>query len=214
VEVRVSRASAVIVQHVPAAAVDRFLEWQRSVARVAEGFAGYRGADIYPPPGGQGGDWVAVIHFDDQQALRAWLDSPIREEWVRKIRAEMGEARLTTLPGGFAAWFAGQGGSGQQPPGWKIALTVLLGLYPTVMVLTLFFPGPYLKTLGPAVAMLIGNALSVSFLQWVVTPALNPLLGRWLAADPRRERAVWVGGLVLILLSLAALVLLFRQVGG
>ena len=46
--------------------------------------------------------------------------------------------RLKTLPTGFGSWFAAQlDGPGDQPPSWKIALSVLLGLYPTVMLLTL-----------------------------------------------------------------------------
>ena len=94
-----------------------------------------------------------------------------------------------------------------------MALTVLLGLYPTVMALTLF-PGPYIEPLGLAVAMLIGNALSVSILQWAVMPALNSLLTPWLKANAEKQRALSVGGLFLILVLLTGLALLFRQVTG
>jgi len=98
-------------------------------------------------------------------------------------------------------------------PSWKMALTVLLGLYPTVMVLTLF-PGPYTEPLGLALAMLIGNALSVSILQWAVMPVLNSLLAPWLRANSEQRRAYSVGGLFLILFFLAGFALLFRQVTG
>ena len=40
-EVHISRASAVVVQQVPAALVDWFMEWQSGVTGAAEGFAGY-----------------------------------------------------------------------------------------------------------------------------------------------------------------------------
>jgi uncharacterized protein len=94
-----------------------------------------------------------------------------------------------------------------------MALVVLLGLYPTVMLLTIF-PGPYTQPLGLALAMLIGNALSVCILQWGVMPLLNILLAPWLKANSDRQRVFSVGGLLLILVLLAGLVLLFRQVTG
>lgn len=216
-EVRLSRASAVIVQRVPAAAVERFMDWQRGISQAAEDFAGYRGTDIYPPVGEGQHDWAVVVHFDDEPALQRWLAAPVREQWLAKIRTELGEGRLTTAPGGLAAWFAGRvaGSDRPVPAGWKMVLVVLLGLYPTVMLLTLFFPGPYLEPLlGRPVAMLIGNALSVSLLQWVVMPFLNAWLGPWLRADWKRQRGLWIGGLVLILLLLAGLTGLFRLVTG
>jgi antibiotic biosynthesis monooxygenase (ABM) superfamily enzyme len=50
-----------------------------------------------------------------------------------------------------------------------MALTVLLGLYPTVMLLTLTV-GRATRPFRLAAAVLIGNALSVSILQDAVTP--------------------------------------------
>jgi antibiotic biosynthesis monooxygenase (ABM) superfamily enzyme len=215
VEVRVSRASAVIVQRVPAAAAERFLEWQRGVTAVAEGFAGYRATDVYPPAEAGQDEWVVVIHFDTNDALQAWLNSPARADWLARLRAELGDFQLTTLPGGFAAWFTGlsRGPDGAAPPGWKMALTVLLGLYPTVMLLTIF-PGKYTKGLGLAVSMLIGNALSVALLQWAVMPVLNPLVAPWFKANADRQRTISIAGLVLILLLLGVLTLAFRAITG
>ena len=96
----------------------------------------------------------------------------------KNFAREWGDFRLKTLPAGFGAWFAGlvDGPEGTLPPSWKIALAVLFQLYPTVMVLTLFVT-PHLSSLGLAVTMLIGNVLSVSILQWVLTPRLNKWLG-------------------------------------
>lgn len=214
-EVRASRASAVVVQRVPAASADWFMEWQRGVTGAAEGFAGYRGTDVYPPADNLRDEWVVVIHFDEEKSLQGWLDSPVRAQWVERLQAQVGNFELKALPGGFACWFAGlaEGSDRTPPPSWKMALTVLLGLYPTVMVLTLF-PGPYTEPLGLALAMLIGNALSVSILQWAVMPALNSLLAPWLNANSEQQRTSSVGGLFLILVLLAGLALLFRQVTG
>jgi antibiotic biosynthesis monooxygenase (ABM) superfamily enzyme len=205
-DLHIARASAVVVQRVPSGAADWFMEWQRGVHAAAEGFTGFQGTDIYPPPAGQGDEWVATIHFDGENTLQAWLTSKVRAELVEKLQAKVGDFELKTLPGGLGPWFAG---SDKGPPGWKMVLTVLLGLYPTVMLL-LIFVGPSIEKLGIAVSMLISNALSVSILQWGVMPVLTFALGPWLRPRPSRRAVLWVGP-VLILGLLAALAVAFRQ---
>jgi antibiotic biosynthesis monooxygenase (ABM) superfamily enzyme len=132
---------------------------------------------------------------------------------VQKLRDRLGDFEVQKLPGGFGPWFAGLARGAAAPPGWKMVLTVLLGLYPTVMLLSLY-PGKWTAPLGLAVSMLIGNALSVALLQWVVMPALTSLLAPWLRPRGDSRPALAVGGVVLILLVLAGLVVLFRQVTG
>ncbi len=214
-EVHVSCASAVVVQRVPAARTEWFMEWQRGISEAAKEFPGYRGTEVYPPGDCSRDEWVVILHFDEQKSLQRWLDSSLRVEYVEKLLSEVGSFELEMLPGGFGAWFAGQGRSvaGSPPSSWKMALTVLLGLYPTVMLLTLF-PGPYTQPLGPALAMLIGNALSVSLLQWCVMPVLNALLAPWLQADSVQRKTFSIVGALVILFVLAGLALLFRHVTG
>jgi antibiotic biosynthesis monooxygenase (ABM) superfamily enzyme len=214
VDIRISRATAVVVQRIPDAGVAWFLDWQRGITGAMEAFRGHRGTDVYPPPGGRGGEWVVVISFEDAAALQVWLDSPVREQWVGKLRARIGNFDLKVLPGGFASWFVGcLHGSAGSPPSWKMALVVLLGLYPTVMALTIVI-GPYVAPLGPAWGMLIGNALSVSILQWAVMPVLNLLAASWLGANGGSQRRLSIGGGFLILGILAGTALLLRQVTG
>ena len=205
-----SRASAVVVQRVPAAAVEGFLEWQRDADRAAEGFAGYCGTDVFPPADGRGGEWVVLIHFEDEESLARWLESPERARRVEELRAKVGDFDLKTLRGGFGAWFVGQDRPRPAAPAsWKMAMTVLLGLFPTVMLLTILV-GPLTSPLGLAASMLIGNALSVSILQWVVMPALTKWLDPWL----RGGKTVCRLTPILILLMLAVLTIVFRQVTG
>ena len=214
-DIRGARVSTVVVQRVPADREQRFLECQRGLTQAAERFPGYKGTELYPPADDWHHDWVAVIHFNDQESLRRWIDSPERAEWIKTLRADIGDFQLKTLPSGFGAWFAGleTGPEGKPPPSWKIAMTVLLGLYPTVMVLALLLGG-YLSPLGMAVSMLISNTLSVAMTQWVVIPPLMNALGPWLRANSSDKRVLSFGGLVLIWLLLGGLAFLFRAVAG
>lgn len=213
-EVRVSRASSVIVHHVPPGGGDRFLEWERGISDAMAQFPGYQATEVYPPVEGQQQEWVVVLHFSNSESLQRWLDSSVRAEWLAKLRGVAGDFELKTLPAGFGSWFTGNLGSSERlPPDWKMVLTVLLALYPTVMLLTIFV-GPLTNRFGLAAGMLISNAMSVSLLQWVIMPVLRVVLSSWLRAGGREGKPVTVGGLVLILLVLAGLMLLFRAVTG
>lgn len=213
-EVCVAKASAAIVQRVPPEAVNRFNEWQHGVTAAAQIFPGYEGTDLYPPTDGRTDEWVTVIHFDDDESLQRWIDSPERASWVEKLRATVGDFELKTLTGGFNLWFAGLTKSAHQaPPAWKMALTVLFALYPTVMLLTVFV-SPFTRPLGFSVSMLISNAMSVSLLQWVVVPTLMRVLGPWLEANGNQAKRLSILGLGLILFLLAAIAVLFRPITG
>jgi uncharacterized protein len=210
-DVRGTRASSVILHRVPPQRVDDFMEWQRNVTRAVEAFPGYQATDVYPPADKHQQDWVVVIHFDNAERLQGWVDSPERRELTGKLPAGIGDFRIKSLPGGFGSWFAGLVGAA--PASWQVALTVVLGLYPTVMLLNIFL-GPYLSPLGLARSMLISNALSVSILQWGVSPLLEIALRPWLHGNNAKGWASPIGGLTLILVLLAAMVVLFRQVTG
>ncbi|WP_428569276.1 MAG: hypothetical protein ACP59X_10845 [Solidesulfovibrio sp. DCME] len=214
-DVRVARASAVVSQRVPAGREDWFLAWQRGIAAAAEAFDGYRGTDVYPPTAGQGEEWFAVIHFDAPGQLDSWLASPVRAQWVDRLRAEIGDFQLKEFSKGFGPWFAclRDEAGGNTPPGWKMALIVLLGLYPTVMVLSLF-PGPLLSPLGLAASMLIGNAMSISILQWGVMPLLNAGFAWWMQPSGTAGTRTGVAGVAAIAAILALLVLFFRLLTG
>jgi antibiotic biosynthesis monooxygenase (ABM) superfamily enzyme len=190
-----------------------FLEWQRGITRAAQAFPGYQATEVYPPEADRPQEWVVVLHFDSATSLQGWLDSPQRAEWTAKLPREIREFRLRTLPSGFAAWFAGPAAGGENLPHWKVFLMVLLGLYPTVMVLTLCL-SPHTQRFGPAAAILIGNVASVAFLEWLGSPVLRLMIGPWLRARGKEGRARnWVGT-VLIVGSLAAMAVLFHWIAG
>jgi antibiotic biosynthesis monooxygenase (ABM) superfamily enzyme len=208
-EVYTTRASSVISQVIPPGAKDTFLEWQRGISAAAADAPGYQTTEIYPPARA-GEPWVVIIHFDDPKTLKDWIDSPNRAEWVAKLPREIRDFQLQTLPSGFGAWFASTLGGPPValPPKWKMALTILFTLYPTVMLLAIFV-GPYINPLGLSVSMLISNVLSVASLQWLVQPALDPVLGPWLRANEAKQKAFSLGGLAVLLLALGGMVLLF-----
>ncbi len=127
----------------------------------------------------------------------------------------IGDFKLKTLPSGFGIWFAGLATGPDRPPpaSWKIAMTVLLWLYPVVMVLAVL-TRPLIPLLGIAAVMLISNAISVAVGQWLTMPVLTNLLRPWFGAITPDKRLFSFGVLVMMWLFLGCLVVLFRLVTG
>ncbi len=206
-EVHGAEASSVIVQHIPPKSVDVFMEWQRGVGAAAAKFPGYQTTEIYTPQK-QEDQWVVVMHFDDSKTMKGWLDSPTRAEWVAKLPDEVRNFKLKTVPAGMGAWFAGLD-DGALPPHWKNFLSVLVVLYPTVALLNIYvLPPP--SRFGLALTILAGNTLSVSFLEWVCAPILNPLFAPWLRAKGKEGRALSIRGGLLMLALVPAMAYVFH----
>jgi uncharacterized protein len=194
------RASAIITESIPPERRDEYLRWVRAVNQAAESFRGYRGTNVFPPSGEEGREWVTIIQFNTRADLDLWLTSDVRAGFVNEFRREFGEFGLHQIRGGLSPWFAQQ-----QVPDWKMALTVLLGVYPTVMLVSLFI-SPRLGFLPLAFTVLLTNALVVSALQWILMPGCNRLLAFWLKPTTQMDRrSDLVGSLAVIGLILASL---------
>lgn len=199
----------VVVSHpVDADQVEEFLAWQQRVIESERTFPGFGGSELFRPVPGAQDEWTTVFRFDTQEHLDGWLESPERKRLLEE-GADFHEFELRRIASPFGSWFAfGDEGEAEAPAQWKTALSVLVGLYPTVVLLTLgiseiWEDGKLWETL------LLGNILSVSLLTWVVMPIVTGALRFWLAPDPRQAspRLDALGAAVSVaFLTLAAIV--------
>jgi len=196
----------VVVSHaVPAQDESAFLSWQHRMTEAEGRSPGHRGSELHPPVAGVQDDWVAVTRFATEADLETWLASPEREHLIRESE-RFRDFHLQRVTASFGSWFPTTSGAGPATPSWKTALSVLVGLYPTVVLLTLG-----LSALWPRAplwaSLLVGNVLSVSVLTWVVMPVVTRALGPWLepAAGARQPRTDIVGTVAsLVFLTVAA----------
>ena len=164
--------------------VDEFVEWQQRMTDAERAFPGFGGSELYRPVPGVQEDWTVVFRFDTEEHLNAWLESPERKRLLEG-GPHFQEFDLHRVANPFGSWFSfGGGAEAEAPAKWKTALSVLVGLYPTVVLLTLgiseiWEDGELWETL------LLGNVLSVSLLTWVVMPTVTRALHFWLSPDPR-----------------------------
>jgi uncharacterized protein len=197
----------VVVSHpVDPADEDTFLAWQERVTDAERKFAGFRGAELFRPVPGLQDEWTALYRYDTDEHLNAWLESTERKRLLEQGR-RFNDFRLHRISSPFGSWFAQPGGDeeGGGPAQWKTALSVLVGLYPTVVVLTLIISGLW-KNAELWAALLVGNILSVTLLTWVVMPIVTRALRFWLTQGGR-ARLDGLGALASVaFLALAAVV--------
>lgn len=82
-----------------------------------------------------------------------------------------------------------------EPATWKVALIVLIGLYPSIFAISWLFT--FRIEVPFALRLLIGNILAVSVVSFVTTPIARRIFRNWLSA--RRDAVVTnvVGALVI-----------------
>lgn len=202
----------VVVSHNVAA--DResdFLAWQQRIGAIERAFPGFRSSELHPPIPGVQDAWTIVNTFASAEDLNHWLDSPERQA-ILEEGAEFEDFDIQRIASPYGAWFqASRDSAGGMPPLWKQAVSVLVGLYPTVVLLTLglseIWPGSQLW-----ISLLVGNVLSCTLLTWVVMPIVTRALGFWLEPEDKAGTRVDVLGLVVSIVFLTFAATLFYLV--
>ena len=192
-----------------------YREWEQKIAvaqTAAKGLVGYR----FEPPilGGQT-DWLAVLRFDTQENLQAWLESPVRRAIVAEADPLTEGFHYSVTRSGFDQWFPISGAHVNGPPVWKQNMVVLLMLFPVVFLFGHFVGGPILQIrlgLPFAVALLVGNIVSVVLLNWLVPWASNRF-GWWLSPPAAAPDARTVSGAAIVGVALIAMAIIFWQMG-
>jgi uncharacterized protein len=166
----------------------QFLQWQAEIRAGLEQFDGYLKTDLCRPIHGMQEKWYIVVHFDSPAHLGEWLDSDIRHHIIGKGKKNFGPYRYK-IQTGFEGWFGK--GTATSTPAWKQNFAVLFGLYPTVMLETLFFSHfGVLDAWSLAPKMFVNNLISCSLLTWVVMPLTTALLNFWLKPQQSTGDAV------------------------
>ncbi|GAB2871778.1 antibiotic biosynthesis monooxygenase [Streptomyces deserti] len=156
----------------------QFEEWTRGITECARRFPGNEGVSWLRPEDGH--RYHAVLRWSDPHRLAAWLDSPERAQWHRRIESvatEVSSERQSTT--GMETWFSLPGTTVQAPPRWKMVLTTFLGAYPFTLLIqwlvtprTTDWPLPLRAAVFPLVLLPV--------LTYLVMPGLSRLLRLWL----------------------------------
>lgn len=184
--------TVVVTHRVAPGRVDDFLTWQKNIKEIESKYAGFRGSEVFRPIEGVQDEWTIAYRFDSAANLEAWLTSADRKNLLADNN--FGDFNLRKIDHSFGNWFAFKDDPGAPPPSdFKTSLAVWMGLYPTVVFLTLMTSPLHMPLwLG----MLVGNFLSSFVMSYVTMPYYaNPLVGWWLKpnAVARQPGTDWRG---------------------
>jgi len=190
--------TVVVSQIVKPECTEAYQQWQTRVDNIAARYPGFVGTEMIKPVPGLQEEWVVVFRFDSAEHLDGWFNSEEHKRLVAEAEPYFDRVQFRRVGRGFDDWFANAAGEQHGgPPQWKVAMVVLLTLYPTVMLLTLFL-SPFLSGLSLPYSIFISNVASVVILTWVVMPLATRALRFWLDEDTGSNPAILVLGVCLI----------------
>ena len=208
-----SAVSAVISTRIKPGQETAYRAWERRVAAAqtqAPGFQGYR---LEPPVPGVQDDWLAIVRFDSETNLQAWLDSPERQTLLGEATGFIAEFHARIARTGFDQWFPVTAPGEPPAPAWKQNMLVVLMLYPVVFLFGLWVQTPFLTGragLPFAIALFVGNVASVILLNYLV-PWASARFAWWLR--PAGTNSKWIevaGAAIVVALYILMLVAFLR----
>ncbi|KQP52544.1 antibiotic biosynthesis monooxygenase [Methylobacterium sp. Leaf399] len=212
---RTAPASAVISTRVKPGMEAQYRIWEQKVAAAQSKAAGLQGYRFEPAVPGVQEDYVAILRFDSDANLQAWLDSPERRALIEEAAPLTAEFHTRRVQSGFEQWFRDATPEGAPAPAaWKMNMIVLLTLYPTVFLWGLFVGTPFLSrtlNLDFPVALFIGNVFSVLLTAKLVPWTANRL-GWWLSPPPDRRAILDIRGAGLLVAAYVVMILIFWKV--
>jgi antibiotic biosynthesis monooxygenase (ABM) superfamily enzyme len=203
--------SAVISTRIKPGQETAYRAWEQRIAAAQSKAPGFQGYRFEPPLPGVQDDWLAILRFDTEAHLQAWLDSPERHTLLREAIAFTEEFHTRIARTGFEQWFPMPAGAAHPPAAWKQNMLVLLILYPVVFLFSVFVQTPYLTRragLPFAIALFIGNVVSVLLLSYLV-PWTSDRLSWWLQPTGVKSRRIEVIGTVLVVALYAVMLVAF-----
>ncbi|WP_206313332.1 hypothetical protein [Streptomyces coryli] len=125
-----------------------------------------------------------MYQFETPGHLRAWEDSQVRHDLLRRVE-RISEERRITVPG-MNSWFTVTGGSFRQRA--KTFLLTWAAAYPTLLVLSLSIqavaPG-----LPRPVSLAATSGVLTALLTWLILPRLTRRTRPWLLRGSRPRPA-------------------------
>lgn len=176
-----------------------FEEWMEGIIHAAVRFDGFMGVNVIRPgPGGADLQYVIIFRFDSRENLDRWECSQERKKWLEKSGPVVeGDARVEVRTG-IEFWFTPSAGNNNDSDGaacksrqeeeegeekkalrYKMALVIIPVI--TALLATL---APLVRQategLPEALRMLMGVAITVLLMTYVIMPALVRALSPWL----------------------------------
>jgi antibiotic biosynthesis monooxygenase (ABM) superfamily enzyme len=212
--------SSLVVEHiVPNSAIAAFDRWQCELQRLASYQPGFVRLDQCPSLACDN-DVIkryTIIHFDSPSTLNDWIESKDRKRLTEQGQKIFRAYRFKSFTTGLEGWFSQRASDGEKnrlgPPVWKQILSVVLGLYPLIMLRLEFLPDTFFGNWPTTTVTLLVTLVTSSLLSIVVMPMITQMMSFWLYPAYRKSTLkIDLIGLAVICAGLLTVMLLFQQV--
>ncbi len=172
--------TVIISRRVKPGRVQEFEEWTSGILRQVSKFKGYYGVNIIPPSDPGNLEYVVIFRFNSYKNLKRWEDSPIRSEWLERVRdLTEGDSDVRKLTG-LEYWFRVPNKPlTTPPPRYKIVIVTFIALFPTILLVSLVL-NPLLGTLPELLRLAIAIIGTMILMTYWIMPLMNRLLASWL----------------------------------
>ncbi len=143
-------------------------------------FQGFAGMNVIRLQDRTRPDYVMILHFDTYEDMARWENSPKRRGWAEISRAVVKGEPMIERKTGLEFWFPPKPGIQQAPPLHKTAI-VLVAVSSSLLVTILPLIQLATEDPQPALRLVIGIAIMVVLMTYVVIPAATRLLRPWLS---------------------------------
>lgn len=172
-----------IVELMPQVPLEReAIEALHSMIHEASQFSGYQSAAIYKKvKDASAAEYAIILRFDSYRNLQLWNNSLIRKQKIASSKHFFAEVKPELALTGLEFWFVNKQSGTSAPVKWKmmmVTVVIIFVMLNTVMPLL----GQFLEYFGltGVIRTLISIVLMVSMMTYLIMPAINALLYRWL----------------------------------
>ena len=155
-------------------------ELVKGIHEAIKGFEGYLGSHILRPSPADHPEYRIIFRFDTAKHLRAWEESPERREWLDRMSGMIVGTPVYQALSGLETWFTLPGGGPIiPPPRYKMTLVTWIAVFPLLTAFNYAFQ-PLFLGMPIWLRVLVGTALVVPLMTYVVMPRMTRLFKAWL----------------------------------
>lgn len=172
--------TVIISRRVKPGRVQEFEEWTSGILQQVSKFKGYYGVNIIPPSDPSSLEYVVIFRFNSYKNLKKWEDSPIRSEWLERVRdLTEGDSDIRKLTG-LEYWFRVPNKPlTTPPPRYKMVVVTFIALFPTILLVSLGL-NPLLGALPELLRLAIAIIGTMILMTYWIMPLMTRLLAFWL----------------------------------
>jgi antibiotic biosynthesis monooxygenase (ABM) superfamily enzyme len=178
-------ATVVITHRVREGKRDDYEQWLEEIGPIGKTATGNLDWHIIRPIPGLTSTYTIVIRFDTRAHVKAWMESPVRRELIKKVEPLLVSGDDFFISSGLDFWFTPEGAAAKLPARWRQSLVTWSAIYPLVLLVPLVI-APLLRLAGAPdnhyLTMFFVTGVVVFLMVYIVMPNYTKLIRRWLFA--------------------------------